>query len=272
MTQQEEKPPVLKKEQSEEDWGELFKTGFLALILAMVIRTFLYEPFNIPSQSMLPTLLVGDYLFVSKKTYGYSKYSFPFAAGPIEDRIWASEAPKRGDIIVFKTPEDNRTDFIKRLIGLPGETIQVIHGRLYINGKMVERDPVGYKEVIDTNGGKSLMMEYVESLPDGTIHFILEASDEEALDNTPAYKVPEGHYFMMGDNRDNSRDSRVMEGVGFVPLRNMVGRADILFFSTDGSAAIYEPWKWPFAIRYNRIFDRLTPPGPQEIKAEKNKP
>lgn len=258
---QEQDAPILKPAAQEESWGELFKTGFIALLLAMVIRTFFYEPFNIPSQSMLPTLLVGDYLFVSKKAYGYSKYSFPFAAGPFEDRVWVSEPPKRGDIIVFKTPEDNRTDFIKRLVGMPGDTIQVTKGRLYINGKVLDRDPVGYKEITDEMGNKTRMMQYVETLPEGVMHFILEVSDDEALDNTPAYKVPEGHYFMMGDNRDNSRDSRVMEGVGFVPFENFVGRANILFFSTDGSAEIYEPWKWPFAVRYSRIFDRLTPPS-----------
>ena len=253
---------------TEESAGEFFKTAILAILLAMFIRTFFFEPFNIPSGSMLPTLQIGDYLFVSKTSYGYSKYSFPFGLADFEGRVFEEE-PKRGDVIVFKLPSQPSIDYIKRLIGMPGDTIQVQRGRLYINGKMVEREEVGLQRVSTPEGPKENIMEYIETLPNGVMHQIYEESDSEPLDNTREFVVPDGHYFMMGDNRDNSQDSRVQDLVGFVPKENLVGRAQILFFSINETASIFKPWTWFGAIRYNRIFDTITggmDEAPQEKK------
>lgn len=247
---------------AKEEWSEFFKTAFIAIVLALVIRSFLYEPFNIPSGSMLPTLQIGDYLFVSKPAYGYSRYSFPMGAIPLEGRI-LSKQPRRGDIIVFKLPTNPGIDYIKRLIGLPGDRIQVRGGRLYVNGEMVHREFVGLAR--EQEGPVAVTMtEYLETLPGGVIHRIYEESDDGPLDNTPEYVVPDGHYFMMGDNRDNSQDSRVQNLVGFVPFANLVGRADVLFFSVDGSARLAEFWKWPWAIRYDRLFRTVGPVRPPE--------
>ena len=243
---------------AKEELGEFFKTALIAVILAILIRSFLYESFNIPSGSMKPTLLVGDYLFVNKPAYGYSRYSFPFGLAPLQGRIWDTP-PQRGDVVVFKLPTNPSIDYIKRVIGLPGETVQVRQGRLYLNGKQVPREAVGLKEVNGPYGFEASMMEYIETLPGGTVHQIYELSDYESLDNTPLYTVPEGHYFMMGDNRDNSQDSRVNHVVGFVPYENLVGRADFMFFSTNGSARLFEFWKWPGTIRYNRLFKDIDP-------------
>jgi signal peptidase I len=243
-----------------ESWTELGKTAAIAFLLAILIRSFLYEPFNIPSGSMMPTLLIGDYLFVDKREYGYSRYSFPYGVIPIQERIWSGELPKRGDVIVFKLPTDNKTDFIKRIVGLPGDVIQTINGRLYINGTMVPREAVGIERVENGYGQTLTVTRYIETLPGGVLHNIYEETDAEELDNAGPFTVPPEHYFAMGDNRDNSRDSRVQELVGFIPLRNIVGRADIIFFSNDGSARLYEVWKWPWAIRYNRLLDLVGPP------------
>ena len=238
--------------------AENLKTVGYALLIALVIRAFLFQPFNIPSGSMKPTLLVGDYLFVNKPAYGYSRYSFPFGLAPIEGRVWAKE-PQRGDVVVFKLPTNPSIDYIKRVIGLPGDTIQVRRGQLYINGKAVPRETVGLKEVSGPDGFEGSMMEYIETLPGGAMHSIYEMSDYEPLDETQPYHVPDGHYFMMGDNRDNSQDSRVASAVGFVPFENIVGRADFIFFSVDGSAHLFEFWKWPWAIRYGRLFNDIDP-------------
>lgn len=263
-----EAPPLTARE----ELTEFFKTALIAVLLALLIRTFLYEPFNIPSGSMKPTLLVGDYLFVNKPAYGYSRYSFPFGLAPLHDRVWDKE-PQRGDVVVFKLPTDTQIDYIKRVIGLPGDTIQVRGGRLFINGEMVEREALGLKKVEGLDGEDQPLTEYIETLPGGVIHSIYEESDSEPLDNTPLYTVPEGHYFMMGDNRDNSQDSRVSQMVGFVPYENIVGRADFIFFSTDGSARIFEIWKWPFSLRYARFFMNIDPvrTAPEET-AEKSAP
>lgn len=244
--------------EKEEGAGEFFKTAILAILLALFIRTFFYEPFNIPSGSMLPTLEVGDYLFVSKPTYGYSRYSFPFGLASFEGRMMG-ELPKRGDVIVFKLPTNTSVDYIKRLIGMPGDRIQVRGGRLFINGERVEREPVGMRRMGTAAGGYQNVMEYIETLPDGAMHRIYEESDNESLDNTKEFVVPEGHYFMMGDNRDNSQDSRVESLVGFVPHVNLVGRADILFFSIGENASIFKPWTWVTEIRYDRLLNRLGP-------------
>lgn len=243
---------------AKEEAVEVFKTAMIAVLLALLIRSLLFEPFNIPSGSMKPTLLVGDYLFVNKPAYGYSRYSFPFGLAPIEGRIMVKE-PKRGDVVVFKKPSQPSINYIKRLIGLPGETIQVRKGLLYIDGKRVPRELVGVKEVADDYGNTRDVSEYIETLPGGAKHSIYEDGDDEVLDNTQVYKVPEGHYFMMGDNRDHSEDSRVTNAVGPVPFENFVGRAEFLFFSTNGHASLFEIWKWPWSIRYDRFFDGLRP-------------
>lgn len=234
--------------------GETVRTVIFAVVIAFVIRVFAYEPFNIPSGSMKPTLLVGDYLFVSKFSYGYSRYSLPWGMAVIEDRILASP-PKRGDVVVFKLPKDNQTDYIKRVIGLPGDRIQVIGGILQINGKAVARRKLGSVTLAGYGGYKRQATEYIETLPNGVEHRIWELSDDDILDNTPVYQVPAGHYFMMGDNRDSSQDSRVLSAVGFVPFRNLVGRAEFLFFSHDERASLFKPWTWPTAIRYRRLFN-----------------
>lgn len=241
--------------------GEFTKTALIAVFLAVLIRTFLYEPFNIPSGSMMPTLDIGDYLFVYKPEYGYSRHSFPFSLAPVEGRVWAGE-PQRGDVIVFKLPTDTSIDYIKRLVGLPGDTVQVRQGRLYLNGQMVPREEIGKVIVEDRVRGDVEMVEYRETLPNGVQHSIYEESDDKPLDNTDVYVVPAGQYFFMGDNRDNSQDSRVQGMVGFVPLENIVGKADFIFFSTNGYAGLLEFWKWPWTIRYDRFFMDIGPDRP----------
>ncbi len=244
--------------------GEFAKTAIIAVFLALLIRTFLYEPFNIPSGSMLPTLKVGDYLFVSKMSYGYSKSSFPFGLANFEGRKFGDK-PKRGDVAVFKLPTNPSIDYIKRIVAMPGETVQVINGRLYIDGEQVERSPVGL--VLNDKNSEHIkrpIMEYIETLPGGIIHTIYEESDNEDLDNTQKFTVPDNHYFLMGDNRDNSQDSRVQSLVGFVPFDNLVGRADILFFSAKEEAQIFNPLTWPKNIRFDRILNLIGPVRPNE--------
>ena len=252
---------------AKEEATEFFKTAVVAVALAIIIRSLLFEPFNIPSGSMKPTLQVGDYLFVQKPAYGYSRYSFPFGLAPIEGRIFEKE-PERGDVVVFKLPSNPHIDYIKRVIGLPGDTVQVRRGRLYLNGEEVPRESVGLKKFDDEYLGEVTMHEYIQTLPDGTMFSIYEESDSEPLDNTQIYTVPEGHYFMMGDNRDNSQDSRVSNAVGFVPFENFVGRADFIFFSTNSHARIFEVWKWPWTIRYDRVFRDIDPTRPKKQTEE----
>jgi signal peptidase I len=246
--------------------GGLFETGktiVYAVLIALVVRTVGYEPFNIPSGSMIPTLLVGDYLFVSKFSYGYSRFSLPFGLPLFSGRILEFHKPERGDVVVFKLPTDTSTDYIKRLVGLPGDKVQVTHGQLFINGQMVPRRQVEdyvYQGSPQEGGQVVLMHQYIESLPRGPDekpfdHPIIKVGDDGPLDNTPVYDVPEGYYFAMGDNRDNSQDSRVMSAVGFIPSENLVGKAQFLFFSTDGSAPWWQVWEWPFGIRYSRLLN-----------------
>lgn len=229
-------------------------TVIYAGLIALAVRTFAYEPFNIPSSSMVPTLLVGDYLFVSKLSYGYSRHSFPLSMSLFSGRLFFTEL-ERGDVVVFKLPKDNETDYIKRIVGLPGDRIQVRGGILHINGQALKRKWVGRYRSENGNGG--FYMKYLETLPSGRVHPILERTDHGDYDNTPVYRVPPGHYFAMGDNRDNSLDSRAPDGVGFIPRENLVGRAEILFFSSNGSANFWEFWKWPAAIRFSRLFQKI---------------
>jgi signal peptidase I len=243
----------MSKKKNDGFW-ETIRTVFYAILFALAIRTFAFEPFNIPSGSMRPTLLIGDYLFVSKYSYGYSRHSFPLSFMPFSGRLF-EDRPLRGDIAVFKLPRDNKTDYIKRVIGLPGDTIQVQDGRLFINGEMVRRERVEDFVYRNPYGTQVRVAQFIETLPGGKQHYILEEGDNRRFDNTREFKVPAGHFFMMGDNRDNSEDSRSQ--VGFVPAENLVGRAEILFFSTDGTASIFEFWKWPSATRFSRFFNLL---------------
>lgn len=241
---------------SEEKQGSSLKeniiTIVLAVFIALVIRSFWLEPFRIPSGSMYPTLQVGDYLFVSKYTYGYSRYSFPAGLPLFEGRIFYSE-PKRGDIVVFKFPKNPHTDFIKRIIGLPGDKIQVKDGHLYINGKQVERNEKERYIIDEYVAIPEFYHQYDETLPEGKIHRIIEMSDEERIvDNTEEFTVPEDMFFMMGDNRDRSDDSRL--SVGFVPKENLVGKARFIFFSHSDKGSLIKPWTWFNAIRWKRFF------------------
>lgn len=234
---------------------ETAKTIIYAVVIALFIRTVFAEPFSIPSGSMIPTLLVGDYLFVSKASYGYSKHSLPLSMPLIKGRIFYTE-PERGDVIVFKLPSDNRTDYIKRLIGLPGDRIQMKAGRLYINGEIVERTFVERFVQRDSTGAAVRYDKYTETLPNGVRHTILEMSDDMPYDNTSEFVVPEDHFFMMGDNRDNSMDSRVLK-IGFVPKVNLIGKAKFLFYSNDGTARWWEFWKWPMSVRWSRLLNGI---------------
>lgn len=242
----------------ESGWWETLKVIIQALILAMIVRVFFYQPFNIPSGSMKGTLLVGDYLFVSKLSYGYSRYSFPWGMVPFSGRVLSGK-PERGDVAVFKLPRDNSTDYIKRVIGLPGDTVQMRAGVLYINGKAVPKKRVDDFETVSHTGLRRRVPQFVETLPNGVSYRVLDAEINGAFDNTQVFQVPAGHYFMMGDNRDNSTDSRAQWGVGFVPHQNFVGRAEIIFFSADtgegGSFRLFLPWTWPTGIRWGRFFD-----------------
>jgi len=232
-------------------FGETVKVIVQALLLALVIRTFLFQPFSIPSGSMMPTLLVGDYLFVSKWSYGFSKYSIPFSPPLFEGRLLGS-APDRGDVVVFRKPHEEETDYIKRLIGLPGDRIQVRDGVLSINGKPVPREAVG--EFVADDG--TTVPQYRETLPNGVSYLTLDLSPSSAGDNTREFVVPDGHYFMMGDNRDNSLDSRF--DVGYVPFENLVGKAQVIFFSVQDDVSPLEIWKWPTDLRPSRILTWLS--------------
>ncbi|MEL7544788.1 MAG: signal peptidase I [Pseudomonadota bacterium] len=236
--------------------GETVRIIIHALLLAVLVRLFLFQPFNIPSGSMKSTLLVGDYLFVSKYSYGYSKYSFPLSPNIFSGRIW-SGTPERGDVAVFRLPTDTNIDYIKRVIGLPGDTVQMRDGQLYLNGKAVPKEPIEQfsdDDFRDGFGNAPTISRFKETLPNGVSYSVLDARPSGA-DNTAEYRVPEGHYFMMGDNRDNSTDSRFQREVGFVPLENFIGRAEVIFFSANRDFRIWRFWEWPSSVRFSRFFD-----------------
>ena len=261
------------RRKSEDGLWETVKVIIQALLIAFFVRSFLYQPFNIPSASMYPTLKIGDYLFVSKLSYGYGKYSFNFSFSlpglgsdlikccPIDfpGRAVLPDTPKRGDVAVFKLPTDTNIDYIKRVIGLPRDHIQMKDGVLFINGQAVKKERI--EDYIDLDpqgeGDGQPIPQYIETLPNGVQYRVLDESPNGGADNTQEYVVPEGHYFMMGDNRDNSEDSRYLDKVGYVPIENYVGRADIIFFSISRDAALWEVWRWPMAIRWSRFFKLL---------------
>ena len=230
------------------------KSILLAIFIAILIRSFIFEPFNIPSGSMKPNLLVGDFIFVSKYSYGFSKHSLPFSIPLIPGKVF-SNTPERGDVVVFKTPENNRTDYIKRVIGLPGDKIEIKNGIIFINGSEILRKKLN--DFIDTDNktsNKRVRM-YNEYFFNKEIN-ILDITDNGIADNTQLFNVPENHFFVMGDNRDNSQDSRFISTVGFIPYENLVGKAQFIFFSLE-NARFLQIWKWPNSIRYERIFQKI---------------
>jgi signal peptidase I len=232
------------------------KTLIIALVIAIIIRSLFFQPFYIPSSSMEPTLLVGDRIFVSKYTYGFSKHSFPFSPPILNKRIFNSK-PDYGDLIVFKTPADNRTDFIKRLIGFPGDEIQFISGELYLNKKKIIREEI--KEKFQIKCGKEInkAISYMETLPNGK-RYLAVYNKTGSMINTDKYVVPDEHYFFLGDNRDCSRDSRFLSSVGYVHEINLIGKAKIIFFSNDTEkGSVLKFWNWKNSIRINRFFKKL---------------
>jgi signal peptidase I len=245
------------QKRKEGGFAETVRVIVHALLIALVIRTFLFQPFNIPSGSMMATLLIGDYLFVSKYSYGYSRYSFPFSPPLFSGRDpILGKGPQRGDVIVFRLPREDSTDYIKRVIGLPGDRIQMIEGLLHINGAPVKRERAEDYVGPEDGPGIKHIKRWKEMLPNGVSYYTLDLVDNAFYDNTLVYVVPSDHYFMMGDNRDNSTDSRVPPergGVGYVPIDNIIGRAEIIFFSVDGEAA-WKVWRWPWVVRWSRLF------------------
>ena len=229
------------------------KSISLAVFIALLIRSFIAEPFNIPSGSMKPNLLVGDFIFVSKWSYGYSKHSLPFSLPLIPNKIFP-KIPSRGDIVVFKTPQDNRTDYIKRVIGLPGDKIKIINGQINLNENKILRKKIN--DFIDNDHNTSAKrVRMYDELHDNYSFKVLDIMDNGIADNTKLFSVPEGYFFVMGDNRDNSQDSR-FSNVGFIPSENIIGKAQFIFFSLENSRFL-EIWKWPTSIRYNRIFKKI---------------
>ena len=253
------------KKKSDDGAWDTIKVIIEALLIAFVIRTFFFQPFNIPSGSMIPTLRIGDYLFVNKLSYGYGAYSFNFSLNafgtdlfkfgpvPIEGRILGDE-PERGDVVVFKLPTDNETDYIKRVIGLPGDRIQVADGIVYINGEPIPRERIDDFAEYNEAGNGQQIQQYRETLPNGRSYIVHDMTPDSVGDNTQEYLVPPGHFFMMGDNRDNSTDSRFLGQVGYVPYENLVGKATLIFFSHRPSYTFVEVWRWAAAIRWNRLF------------------
>ena len=235
---------------------ENLKTLFYALIIAVIIRSLLIQPFYIPSSSMEPNLLVGDRIFVSKYTYGYSKHSFPFSPSIYEQRVLFKN-PNYADLVVFKTPQDNRTDYIKRLIGMPGDSIQFVDGKLILNNKEIIKEKINLTESVRC-GSQTLDVNYFkETLPNGKT-YIAAYNKYGTQQNTEKYTVPKNHYFFLGDNRDCSKDSRFLSSVGYVHKDNLVGKAQFIFFSSDKSVgSIFYFWKWKRSIRFDRFFKKI---------------
>ena len=232
------------------------KTIFYALIIAGIIRSLFFQPFYIPSSSMEPTLLIGDRIFVSKFTYGYSKHSFPFSPPLFRKRIF-EKTPNYGDLVVFKTPADNRTDYIKRLIGLPGDTIQFLNGNILLNNSKIPRVKVKTEYIIRCGAFLPAVKAYKETLPNGR-SYIAVYNKLGSMQNTDKYKVPPNHYFFLGDNRDCSKDSRYLSSVGYVSNENLVGNAKLIFFSNDTiSGSIMKFWNWNESLRVKRFFNLL---------------
>ena len=232
------------------------KTLFFALVIALIIRSFLFQPFYIPSSSMEPNLLVGDRLFVSKYTYGYSRHSFPFSPKIFKNRI-LEKKPQVGDVVVFKTPADNRTDYIKRLIGVPGDKIQIIDGVLFINDNMIKRKKIKNLFEVTCGGVQMDVNFYEETLPNGK-KYISVYNKHGTMINSDKYLVPENHYFFMGDNRDCSKDSRYLSSVGYVNFDNLDGKARVIFFSNDkNDGSLFEFWKWKESMRISRFFKKI---------------
>ena len=232
------------------------KTLIGALIIAILIRSLLFQPFYIPSSSMEPTLLVGDRIFVSKYTYGYSKHSFPFSPN-FSDKRFFSKIPERGDLVVFKTPADNRTDYIKRLIGMPGDTIQFTNGNLLINGSIIPRDEVASTKLIRCGKFKLETKSFIETLPNG-IKYLAVYKKRGTLQNTKKFIVPPDHFFLLGDNRDCSKDSRYLDSVGYVSNLNLVGEAQLIFFSNDTNiSSLLRFWNLRNSFRFERLFKVL---------------
>ena len=238
-------------------FSENIKTLIYALIIAVIIRSLLVQPFYIPSSSMEPTLLVGDRLFVTKYSYGYSKHSFPFSPPIFQGRIF-KKSPERGDIVVFKTPSDNRTDYIKRVIGLPGDIIQFIEGKLYINNNELLSTLLNDEELLYCGNQQINTSTFEEKLPNGKSYIVAYRNDV-SFQNSDKYRVPENHYFFLGDNRDCSKDSRFLTSVGYVHKDNLVGKARFIFFSSDKSiGSFFTFWKWNKSIRFDRFFKKIN--------------
>ena len=248
---------VKKEKSASNETVEIIKTVVFALLIALVLRVLLFQPFTIPSASMEPNLYEGDYIVVSKWSYGYSKHSIPFSPPVFNGRI-LGKAPARGDIAVFKLPRDNKTDYIKRVIGLPGDKVQMIANKLYINGAPVKDVVVSRAELSDMFGPRPVA-QIRETLPNGKSFMTQDYGPGGDLDDTPVYEIPAGHFFMMGDNRDNSIDSRVemSAGVGMVPAENLVGKAEIIMFSWSPGASLFNPVSWFANLRPSRFFKIL---------------
>ena len=232
------------------------KTIFGALVIALIIRSIIFQPFYIPSSSMEPTLVIGDRIFVSKYTYGFSKHSFPFSPNFSDFRFFSNK-PKRGDLVVFKTPADNRTDYIKRLIGLPGDTVQFLNGNLFINNKIIKREKINNSTLIRCGDFNLETNAFIETLPNG-VSYLAVYKKKGSLQNTKIFNVPQNHYFLMGDNRDCSKDSRYLNSVGFVNSLNLVGKAKLIFFSNDTNiSSLLKFWNFKNSFRFERLFNKL---------------
>ncbi|KFC71099.1 Signal peptidase I [Devosia sp. LC5] len=263
------------KKSAASEWWETIVVVVEALLIAIVLRSFLYQPFSIPTASMQQTLMIGDYFVANKFVWGYGKHSFSLGRYgdfslldfelPISNRIFGRE-PNRGDVAVFR-PVPQNIEYIKRVVGLPGDRIQMREGRLYINGAMIEREELGKAQDTDSEGDTREVTVYRETFPEGTTHIIQEISDNASLDNTQEYVVPAGHYFMMGDNRDRSADSRVLSQVGYVPAVNLIAKAEARFFSIKDNLPPWQIWQWPANVRWDRMFQPVSSDQPYDTTA-----